>query len=75
MASVKSVLVVTLALALSGCAEQIAVVSENPPARFQAASGTNQAVAQTIDRAQSAQKSSPLVALEAYAKAARESLR
>jgi len=73
--SVKSVLVVTLALALSSCAEQIAVVSENPPARFQAASGTNQAVAQTIDRAQSLQKSQPLVALEAYAKAARDSLR
>jgi pimeloyl-ACP methyl ester carboxylesterase len=75
MASVKSVLVVTLALALSGCAEQIAVVSENPPARFQATSGTNQAVAQTIDRAQGLQRSQPLVALEAYAKAARDSLR
>jgi pimeloyl-ACP methyl ester carboxylesterase len=71
---IKSVLAVTLALALAGCA-QIAAVSEKSPARFQAAPGTNPAIAQTIDRAQGLQKSQPLVALDAYASAARDFLR
>jgi len=38
-------------------------------------SGTNQAIVKTIDRAQELQGSEPLVALEAYANAARDSLR
>ncbi|HEV2804290.1 MAG TPA: alpha/beta fold hydrolase [Chthoniobacterales bacterium] len=75
MAYLKSVAVVTLAFALAGCAEQIAVVSMKPAARFQATAGTNQAVAQTINRAQGSEHSQPLVALEAYASAARDSLR
>jgi pimeloyl-ACP methyl ester carboxylesterase len=66
--------VAVAALAVAGCAPQIAVVSEKPPARFQATSGTNQAIAKTIDRAQGLQRSQPLVALEAYASAARDSL-
>jgi len=63
-----------MALALAGCA-QIAVVSEKTPARFQVTSGTDQAIAQTIDHAQKAQRAQPMVALEAYASAARDSLR
>jgi len=66
---------IAVILAVVGCASPIAVVSQKPPARFQAASGTNQAVAQTIDRAQGLQRGQPLVALEAYANAARDSLR
>ena len=62
------------AFALAGCA-QIAVVSQKSPGRFQATSGTNQAIAQTIDRAQGLQRTQPLVALEAYASAARDALR
>jgi pimeloyl-ACP methyl ester carboxylesterase len=65
---------IAVALAVAGCAPQIAVVSQRSPARFQAASGTNQAVAQTIDRAQGLERAQPLVALEAYASAARDSL-
>ena len=71
----KSVAVVALAFAFAGCAEQIAVVSEKPAARFQATPGTNQVVAQTINRAQGLEHSQPLVALEAYASAARDSWR
>ena len=71
----RSVAVFTLVFAISGCAPQIAVVSQRAPARFQAASGTNRAIAQTIDRAQGLARTQPLVALEAYAKAARDSLR
>jgi len=66
-----------LALAVAivtGCAPQIAVVSEKPPARFQITSGTDQATAKTIDRAQELQRSEPMVSLEAYASAARDSL-
>ena len=70
-----SALLVLAAAIVVGCAPQIAVVSEKPPARFQATSGTNQAIATTIDRAQGLQRSQPLVALEAYANAARDSLR
>lgn len=69
-----SALLVLAVTAVAGCAPQIAVVSEKPPARFQAASGTNPAIANTIDRAQRLQRSQPLVALEAYAGAARDSL-
>ena len=74
MDHLKSVAVVALAFALAGCAEQIAVISEKPAAHFQATSGTNQAVAQIINRAQGLERSQPLVALEAYASAARDSL-
>src|SRR5205823_4366885 len=70
-----SALLVLAAAIVAGCAPQIAVVSEKPPARFQATSRTNQAIAQTIDRAQGLQRTQPLVALEAYASAARDSLR
>jgi pimeloyl-ACP methyl ester carboxylesterase len=74
MNRLKSVAIIVASISLSGCAPQIAVVSEKPPARFQATSGTNQTIAQNIDRAQALQRSQPLVALEAYANAARESL-
>src|SRR6266513_1266111 len=70
----KSVAVVLLAFTLAGCAEQIAVVSEKPAARFQIAPGTNQVVAQTLGRAQGLERSQPLLALEAYTSAARDSL-
>jgi pimeloyl-ACP methyl ester carboxylesterase len=69
-----SAVLVLAAGIVAGCAPQIAVVSEKPPARFQAASGTNQAIAQTIDRAQGLERKQPLVALEAYMNAARDSL-
>src|SRR5438552_2886365 len=69
----KNSAVLLLAAIVAGCS-QIAVVSEKPPARFQASPGTNQAIAQTIDRAQALDRSQPLVALEAYASAARDSL-
>ena len=65
---------VVVALNVAGCAPQIAVVSQRSPARFQATSGTDQSIAQTIDRAQAAARAQPLVALEAYANAARDSL-
>jgi pimeloyl-ACP methyl ester carboxylesterase len=71
----KNSAVLVLATAIvAGCAPQIAVVSEKAPARFQATSGTNQAIVKTIDRAQGMQRSQPLVALELYASAARDSL-
>lgn len=66
---------VLAAVIVAGCAPQIAVVSEKPPARFQATSGTNQTTAKAIVRAQGLQRTKPLVALEAYASAARDSLR
>jgi pimeloyl-ACP methyl ester carboxylesterase len=66
---------VAAVLGVAGCASPIAVVSEKTPARFQAASGTNQAVAQAIVRAQGSERAQPLVALEAYTSAARDSLR
>jgi pimeloyl-ACP methyl ester carboxylesterase len=69
---VKSLSVVC-ALTLTGCA-QLAVVSQKSPARFQVTSGTNPAVAQTIQRAQKLHRTQPMVALEAYASAAREAL-
>jgi pimeloyl-ACP methyl ester carboxylesterase len=68
-----SILAVVAGLFLASCT-QLAVVSEKAPARFQATSGTNQAIVKTIDRAQGLQQSQPLVALEAYANAARDSL-
>jgi pimeloyl-ACP methyl ester carboxylesterase len=74
MNQLTSVAALAMALALAGCS-QIAAVSEKPPGRFQATSGTNPAIAQTIDRAQKFQRAQPLLALEAYASAARESLR
>jgi hypothetical protein len=61
------------ALVVAGCAP-IAVVSEKPPGRFQVTSGTDQSIAQTIDRAQGLERTQPLVALGAYASAARDSL-
>jgi pimeloyl-ACP methyl ester carboxylesterase len=66
---------IAVILAVAGCAPQIAVVSQKAPDRFQAASGTNQTVAQTINRAQGLERSQPLIALEAYTSAARNSLR
>src|SRR5438552_12579674 len=63
-----------VALTMAGCAPQLAVVSEKPPARFRATSGTNQTIAQTIDRAQGLERAQPMVALGAYASAARDSL-
>ena len=68
-----TIVVIAASITLSSCAK-IAVVSEKPPARFQATSGTNQSIAQTIDRAQGLEKAQPLVALAAYASAARDSL-
>jgi pimeloyl-ACP methyl ester carboxylesterase len=64
---------IAVALAIAGCS-QIAVVSQKSPARFQVASGTNPAIAQTIARAQKLHRSQPMVALEAYASAARDAL-
>ena len=69
-----SVLLVLTVVIVTGCAPQIAVVSEKRPARFQATPGTNQAVAKTIDRAQALERSQPQAALEAYVNAARDSL-
>jgi len=71
--SLRAVAAIAASITLSSCAK-IAVVSEKPPARFQATSGTNQSIAQTIDRAQGLEKAQPLVALAAYASAARDSL-
>src|SRR6266576_1504062 len=68
-----SVLLVFVAAVVAGCT-QIAVVSEKPPARFQLTSGTNQAIAQTIDRAQKLERTQPQAALGAYVSAARDSL-
>ncbi len=73
-AKLRRSLLVSLALALTGCA-QIAVVSRKSPDRFQATSRTDQTVAQSIDRAQELQRTQPLVALEAYTSAARGALR
>jgi pimeloyl-ACP methyl ester carboxylesterase len=70
-----SLLVVLVAGIVAGCAPQIAVVSEKPAARFQSNSGTNQAVAKTIDRAQGLERTQPQAALGAYVNAARDSLR
>src|SRR5438874_12454746 len=70
-----SALLILAAAIVASCAPQIAVVSEKPPARFHAPSGTDQAIAEAIDRAQGLQRTQPLVALEAYANAARDSLR
>jgi hypothetical protein len=69
-----SAFLVLAAAIVAGCAPQIAVVSEKPPARFRATSGTNRAIAQTIDRAQGLEQKQPLVALEAYVSGARDSL-
>jgi triacylglycerol esterase/lipase EstA (alpha/beta hydrolase family) len=71
----KLVASVALLLTVAGCAPQIAVVSQKAPARFQTTSGTNQTIAQAIDRAQGLERSQPLLALEAYASVARDSLR
>jgi pimeloyl-ACP methyl ester carboxylesterase len=70
----KNSAVLLLAAIVAGCS-QIAVVSEKAPARFQSSSGTNQTVAKEIARAQSLARTQPLVALEAYTNAARDSLR
>jgi pimeloyl-ACP methyl ester carboxylesterase len=69
----KNSAVLLLAAIFAGCS-QIAVVSEKSPARFRATSGTNQAIAQRIDRAQALERSQPQAALEAYVDAARDSL-
>src|SRR5438874_12684253 len=69
-----SALLILAAATVASCAPQIAVVSEKPPARFQATSGTDQDIAKAIDRAQGLQRTRPLIALEAYASAARASL-
>lgn len=65
---------IAVALAIVGCASPIAVVKETTPARFQATTGTNQTIAKAIDRAQELQRTQPLVALESYIGAARDSL-
>jgi len=67
------ILVVVAGFIVAGCT-QLAVVSEKAPARFQTTSGTNQTVAKEIARAQSLARTQPLVALEAYTSAARDSL-
>src|SRR5438045_8099730 len=69
----KNSAVLLLAAIVAGCS-QIAVVSEKPPARFQATSGTDQDIVKAIERAQGLQRTQPLIALDAYAKAARASL-
>src|SRR5438105_11713875 len=69
----KNSAILLLAAIVAGCS-QIAVVSEKPPARFQATSGTNQDIVKAIERAQGLQRTQPLIALEAYANAARDSL-
>jgi pimeloyl-ACP methyl ester carboxylesterase len=69
-----SAVLVLAAAIVAGCAPQIAVISEKPPARFQATSGTDQDIVKAIDRAQGLQRTQPLIALEAYASAARASL-
>jgi pimeloyl-ACP methyl ester carboxylesterase len=66
---------ILVAATLAGCAPRIAYVSERPPARFHTASATNATVAESIVRAESLERSQPLVALAAYATAARVSLR
>ena len=66
---------IAVTFGIAGCASPIAVVSEKSPTPFRAASGTNQAVAQAIARAQGLERAQPLVALEAYTSAARDSLR
>ena len=71
----RSVAALAIALVVASCAPQIAVVSQKAPARFQAVAGTNKEIVQTIDRAQGLARTQPLVALEAYANAARASLR
>ena len=68
-----AIALITALGATAGCTK-IAVISEKPPARFQVTSGTDQPFAQTIDRAQRLERAQPLVALEAYASAARNSL-
>jgi pimeloyl-ACP methyl ester carboxylesterase len=67
------ILVVVAGFIVAGCT-QLAVVAEKAPARFQTTSGTNQTVAKEIARAQSLARTQPLVALEAYTSAARDSL-
>src|SRR5438067_9337531 len=69
-----SALLILAAAIVANCAPQIAVVSEKPPARFQATSGTDRDIVKAIDRAQGLQRTQPLIALEAYANAARDSL-
>ena len=69
-----SALLVLAAAIVAGCAPQIAVVSEKAPARFRSSSETDQDIAKAIDRAQGLQRTQPLIALEAYANAARDSL-
>ncbi len=69
----KNSAVLLLAAIVAGCS-QIAVVSEKPPARFQATSGTDQDIVKAIERAQGLQRTQPLIALDAYAKAARDAL-
>jgi hypothetical protein len=69
----KNSAVLLFAAIVAGCS-QIAVVSEKPPTRFQATPATNQAIGQTIDRAQVLDRSQPQAALEAYVNAARDSL-
>jgi pimeloyl-ACP methyl ester carboxylesterase len=69
-----SALLVFSTVLVAGCSQPLAVVSEKAPARFQATSGTNRAVAQNIERAQGLEQKEPLVALAAYVSAARDSL-
>ena len=69
-----AIAVIAASITLSGCAK-LAVVSEKPPARFPLTSGTNQVVAQTIDRGQTAERNQPLVALGSFIAAAQDSLR
>lgn len=70
----RAIAVIAASITVSSCAK-IAVVSEKPPARFQTTSRTDQTIAQTIDRAQGSARAQPLVALDDYTSAARDSLR
>ena len=62
------------AIALAGCS-QIATVSEKPAAAFPVSAGVSATVAEAISRGQKIERTEPLVALEAYISAARESIR
>jgi pimeloyl-ACP methyl ester carboxylesterase len=64
----------TVTLAVAGCAK-IAVVSEKPPAAFQVSAGADSTAAEAIARGQKTDRKAPLVALESYIGAAKDSLR
>ena len=71
----RAIAVIAASITLSGCAPQIAVVSEKAPSRFQATAGPNRVVAEAIDRGQTVERDQPLVALGSFIAAAQGSLR